>query len=865
MQKLFSIIIVLFFTSLQCSADEYSVSTFGQLMDINPENGDTIAIDENLLSTEDIGSNFENADLTFEGNDHYINGGDNFSGFVFNQDTLFYEVGVRNCKGQTYNNSTFAGAVYNDGGNLNIDSSAFNDNFVDSNGLNFGIGGAVYNLNNGHINVNNALFANNYSNGAASYGGALANGSLTINTGTVDISNSTFLYNYTEGTVAPYGGAIFNNGDMTINNTRLYYNFIKSEEGLFSAGGAIYNIGDLTINGGTINNNHGEGGSGTLVRGGAIYNNNKLTINDTNIRNNYADSGLGAEGGAIFNDTNGDLTITNSTVENNNVNNAQFGEGGAIYNNNIMRISNSTFRNNYDRNGELNDIYNNSTGTIEFNSNGTTNILSGIAGTGTIDKNDSGILNLGGINENYTGTFNLNEGTVKLLKDSSYFNASNTNFANNVIFDMQNGQINNINFGSLSLSGQSNILPDVNFNTNTMDTISASSLNGSGSIFVPSLALEGSPKNSFISIPFADSVLKDYVHYNSTTIHTPIYNYTASYDSANGHFDFRRGGFNSAILSGEVAAQLAGYLTQIDTYKNVFANLDMVMITPPDTRGSYAAQNKIAASGRTFAFSPFLMPEQRKGVWLKPYSTFENVHLDNGPRVSNVSYGSMFGVESELTKLKKGWYTLYGGYASYNGSHQAFDGNGIYNNGGLLGVDAVFYKGKFFSAWTANVGANSAEASTNMGNDNFSMLNTGIAQKTGYNFETLKRRLIIQPSILTSYTFVNTFNYTAPGGVNINTEPLHALHIEPQIKLIGNFKEYLQPYIAVSMVWNIIDHARFQANDVYLPDLSVKPFVQYGAGIQKRYGDRFTGFLEAMIRNGGRNGIALQLGFRISL
>ena len=118
---------------------------------------------------------------------------------------------------------------------------------------------------------------------------------------------------------------------------------------------------------------------------------------------------------------------------------------------------------------------------------------------------------------------------------------------------------------------------------------------------------------------------------------------------------------------------------------------------------------------------------------------------------------------------------------------------------------------------------------------------------------------------MTSYTFVNTFNYTAPGGVNINTEPLHAIHIEPQIKLIGNFREYLQPYIAVSMVWNVIDHARFQANDVYLPDLSIKPFVQYGVGVQKRYGDRFTGFLEAMIRNGGRNGIALLFGLRISL
>ena len=145
------------------------------------------------------------------------------------------------------------------------------------------------------------------------------------------------------------------------------------------------------------------------------------------------------------------------------------------------------------------------------------------------------------------------------------------------------------------------------------------------------------------------------------------------------------------------------------------------------------------------------------------------------------------------------------------------------------------------------------------------MFNTGIAQMSGYNFETLKRRFIVQPALLASYTFVNTFNYKTASGVNINTRPLNAIQIEPRIKFIGNFKNYLQPYVAVSMVWNIIDSAKFQANDVYLPDLSIKPYVQYGAGIQKRWGDRVTGFFETMLRNGGRNGVILLAGFRISI
>ena len=145
------------------------------------------------------------------------------------------------------------------------------------------------------------------------------------------------------------------------------------------------------------------------------------------------------------------------------------------------------------------------------------------------------------------------------------------------------------------------------------------------------------------------------------------------------------------------------------------------------------------------------------------------------------------------------------------------------------------------------------------------MFNTGIAEKTGYNWELFHSKLILQPSLLMSYSFINTFNYTTSSNVQMDADPIHAIHIEPQIKIIGNIKEYLQPYLCVSMVWNIIDKSHFQANDVFLPQLSVKPFVQYDAGIQKRWGDRLTGFLEAMIRNGGRNGIALQFGLRFSI
>ena len=59
-----------------------------------------------------------------------------------------------------------------------------------------------------------------------------------------------------------------------------------------------------------------------------------------------------------------------------------------------------------------------------------------------------------------------------------------------------------------------------------------------------------------------------------------------------------------------------------------------------------------------------------------------------------------------------------------------------------------------------------------------------------------------------------------------------------------------------------MDKTEFQANYVSLPELSIKPFVKYGVGVRKSWGERFTGFFQTYITNGGRNGVGLQLGLR---
>ncbi len=86
-----------------------------------------------------------------------------------------------------------------------------------------------------------------------------------------------------------------------------------------------------------------------------------------------------------------------------------------------------------------------------------------------------------------------------------------------------------------------------------------------------------------------------------------------------------------------------------------------------------------------------------------------------------------------------------------------------------------------------------------------------------------------------SYSFINTFDYKNAAGVNIKSDPLHAMQINPNIRFIANLENVWQPYATVGMVWNLLDKTRVMANDVSLPQMSIKPYVEYGLGIQRHW------------------------------
>ena len=165
-------VITLIFNVIYAYGDDIQVADFNELINSNPQSGDVIEFTDNLNSDASIGNRFLNLNLTFDGNNYYLNGNNDFSGFILNQDSIFNNVDFNNCKGQEYQGSDFAGALFNFNGNMRINSSNFSGNFVNAGDTDYGIGGAVYNLNTGLINIDSANFNGNYAHGALAAGGA---------------------------------------------------------------------------------------------------------------------------------------------------------------------------------------------------------------------------------------------------------------------------------------------------------------------------------------------------------------------------------------------------------------------------------------------------------------------------------------------------------------------------------------------------------------------------------------------------------------------------------------------------------------------------------------------------------------------
>ena len=781
--------------------------------------------------------------------------------------------------------------------NINISNSTFNNNTASSI-EEIAAGGAIYNSNI-DLNILGSNFTNNsaVSEQGSALGGAIAaqNPRLENSIGTIEVY---------------YGFGTLTNSNTGESITLYMASCQEFDEDLTLQ----ENIDIANSQGITVNFKKVDDFSDTIDQD--EWNDNIEHINELKEKGYISENDItqtvtinNPNTDEIILASNGDIkTIANSSFINNHATStAGEAKGGAIYSNRDLNIvadgTTSVFKDNYTESKGVKDdnaiyIDNNATLNFTMKNNGKIYMADNIDGTVTKDSDG-----------NITDTYNvnikgddINNTTFYMLNDIRNANVTFDNTTINAI----NDQTHVYNFNSLTVNSDTNFVADVDLANEQMDRITATNYGThQGNLNVVGMNLLSDSTKDVTEIYFAEQGLKDNVvngmpktgEYNlpstaQTTFYTPIYKYNAIYDNRDdgGYFMFTKGdkiltanggggttitptgnpsdAFNPSVLAPSVASQAGANATMNQTFNYAFQNSDNFMTIPYLERVAIKTANRYALSPTGDAtdvgtFSPlFNTMNETSSAWVKPYASFENIPLKNGPKVSNITYGTLVGFDTPIKSIKNGWDRAWTGYIGYNGASQRFSGVDATQNGGLVGGTLTLYKGNFFNATTVSSGAIVGDNRTMYGTDNYTMLMAGVGNKTGYNFEFKEGKIIIQPSMLLSYTFVNTFDYTNAAGVKIKNDPLHAIQIAPGVKFIANTKNGWQPYIGVNMIWNLLDKSKVSANDVRLPEMSIKPYVQYGVGVQKRFKDRYMAFGQAMIQNGGRNGISLTAGFR---
>ena len=815
---------------------------------------------------------------------------------IENINANFFENSSSTGNGTAYGGAIYSGCIIDNMSGLFVRNKAIGETY-------YGAGGA-----------GGAISLGDWNSGTVEY---FQEASLNIN-------NSAFIENSAEGRVAT-GGAIYNVSRANISNTDFINNMTKAESG-FSVGGAVATDSEnlalpqsaesliykdmpddsfsyIFTNSNFIGNTAETANANSLALGGAIY-------SEKNIK-------IAADGEqSLFS---GNKTIVNG-VENNN---AIFMGVRVQYDyerdedGNWIKVPVETFTPTAvldTKNGgviRFDDKIDGGAITLEereIEEEYDGEIYTYWEEVPVVDKSEKYNLGITGDSTGKVIFNNTVENANISIEDGANVQLTNETYWDNNNLTMAGGELSFVNnaigvssLNNLTVADNTNFVADVDLANQVMDRFTANDYGEhTGNINVVGMnILNDAPVGrDTTEIFFAETGLMDNVvngtgelpDSNYQVALTPIYKYNVGYETREddgGYFIFTRGdkipttpgggngggstgnpsdAFNPAVLATPVGNLAAGQAAMNEAFKYVFEHADAFTQLPSMERYAKINANKYALSTDFNENMPSYAEQlHNNAVWFRPYTTFETMNIKNGPKVDAITYGSLVGFDGDFKEMKNGWSRIFTGYAGYMGSSLNYSGVDTTMNGGLLGFTETFYKGNFWTAITASAGASVGESHTMYGKEDYTSLLAGVGSKTGYNFEFKDGKFIIQPIMFLSYTFVNTFDYKNAAGVSIESDPLHTIQLNPSVRFIANLKGGWQPYASVGMVWNLMNESKVTANNVKLPEMSVKPYVEYGVGVQRNWADKFTAFLQAMIRNGGRNGVALTGGFRFML
>ena len=487
------------------------------------------------------------------------------------------------------------------------------------------------------------------------------------------------------------------------------------------------------------------------------------------------------------------------------------------------------------------------------------------------DVNVSGSTGSASFSGNVTssGTATVEDGaTLNLIGQSEF---ANMTLANGNLNTMGNNAINTVTVGNLDLSANSNILFDVDPRTNAMDSINATTItNDSGStVLVSGINFTQSPIDRNVTFDITN-LIQENGQGQSNLVRLPDGGVVAN--SAMGQYLITSQGGASPILDASLlslnpqmyrgqVATIASWQNQLLVNNLLFDHMNLVTRKLMDEERT---ANKYAAA--VPQIDPYQYSIQDGSLWFKAYGAFETLSMTKGLNVGNNAYGSLIGADFPLINLKNGWKLVPTAYIGYNGAHQHFNGVSMYQNGAQLGIMGTAYKGDFMTSLLAYGGGYANDMTVRGqyggGSDTTGNWFAGVASKSAYNIR-LPHDFIIQPAFMAAYNAFGQQNWGSDfGNMSMSAGMLNGLNIAPGLNFIWQ-KETFSIYAVTQLVYNVMGGVDGKAGNIDLGYVRMRHcYFEYGLGVMKKFKDRFSGYLQFTIRNGGRTGIGFSGGLQ---